>query len=488
MDQIYCLPINSSAAQVNQKFAEIGCRLVSDFETEFEHVYAYQVRDQLNEFEYSHSKDNSIHYLSFRAEFEQSLLNDILGRVELLTDDDLGQLTQSKKAAHRLLAIELMAVKFEEKYYPLLNVLKDDSEQKVANAAKKLITTVVGSKSDWLSTYHSMIHPHDRRQFIRWLIYDYANTSDKNSFDLSTTEEILKLGLQDQDWEVRVSTIIAVARMNLIALFSLVEKVDLNISAGTLPNKKDRELINGVKRVALMILTKTQPQNVDINNIKHQRWLSLYEAVKSENINVSCYITQLVYYFSTPANLLSEEHVQPFCEGIVLKDDKFYLSNSDIELVWIPVGEYFVNHLNEEDNYIKVLQEGFFISRFPLMADESNLLTASIEGIRSFLKDLSQSNESIEIRLPNYTEWQVASRSMDVRNYPWGWGIEDDWTVRASEFGLGLFWPEIGELICEENDYFLVDKFGFKVVDYEQIQREKVEKLESSFRIVINKK
>ena len=302
-------------------------------------------------------------------------------------------------------------------------------------------------------------HPYDRRQIVRHLIQLAKVTDD--------VEQTIFLALQDNDWEVRVSAVIACARLQLFGLAQHLLKVDVKIPAKYLPNKIDRELVFGVWQVSKMILAQIQPERVDLTNKKHQRWQKLYDCVRTPFLTIDDAISHLVYYFTNPNDITPIDST----DGLVFnkEDQTYYLPNTSIEMIWVAPGEYYLGESSAEQSSLQAVSNGgFYISRLPLLDEQDEPQYLNEGECVDQLVHLQSKTSLNNLTIPTPVQWKMAASGIDGRRHPWGWGVEEDWAVSSSATGMLLFWIDEGEWTELDKHWFMVNQWG-KTLNFQQV-------------------
>ncbi len=317
--------------------------------------------------------------------------------------------------------------------------LTQDPDPLVAEDAKALCREVYGGRlstpQDAYRAFDATLDAHDRRQVLRWLMQDQAESN-------AAIEAVLQAALIDPDWEVRASALIGVARFRVVSLAESVATCPLPRVSRLGPVKLDRQMLFAVKQAVLWSLTDEALPETPPEGVKPWRWWHIRRLVLGLPPSVFDHAFLLLYSLTTPLPAAPRPAMLP--AGVEETSTGYRLIDSDIELSWVPSLPHWLGDEGLANNPPRrETLEGFFIARDVIRQAEAPLVTDSA-SLQHHLETLSR-RSGAQLLLPTPTQWESAARGPDGRRFPWGIGYESTWFWRASPWGvLNLF----GEQPC----------------------------------------
>lgn len=182
--------------------------------------------------------------------------------------------------------------------------------------------------------FNSIISQYNRREIIRWIIHD-NNTANQNITD------IINKGLQDSDWEVRISSIIACARMNIQSLLSEVINVEIPDNGKSGLNKEELKIIQGIKEASIYLLRggKIGALYNKVPKTKEEKTNYLLHCVKGNPVKHLNQVLLLLVALVDPMYPTSKQKLPSVIEE---REKKWYLKNSGIEVCYVPDMTHFI--------------------------------------------------------------------------------------------------------------------------------------------------
>ena len=359
--------------------------------------------------------------------------------------------------------------------------MRHDPDPQVSYEAQRLAQLEAGLLRSENITPENLLHPdvdvHDRRQLLRWVLQTTQSSNE-------AIKALLLKALDDPDWEVRTSAIIAVARYDLKEL--IPQLVACDIRPGILVEKRDQEIVHAIKQLVLLILSGQAVQLPKKPGIKQQRWQRLYALVKGDSVEGMEYLSAFVYYFTHPqAGHLQAPENPP---SIHARGDQYFLGNSTCEMLWIPPGQYILGDDTDPENPLRIQQlvQGFYISKYHYSENnEESLLLKSDQAIQK-IQALSKQLSAL-LSIPTREQWEITMRGTDGRRYAWGWGKQLDWLLRLSPLGAAQCLSDEGEFCTHQNVFYRIGKINSKITDA-QISCAKDTVNTLPFRIVLTPK
>jgi hypothetical protein len=209
----------------------------------------------------------SLRVLSFYGDAAAELKSEVAARLPVLTLGDLLELLKSENAEKLLLGIFAVGEAEEIEALGAIMRLGAHPEQLIARAAartqEKLLHVIAEKSFQQLAQEkarrpdRSVLFPVlgdavHRRQILRWLMHDYR---EANEHILA----VLRSALEDQDWEVRATAMLAAARFKATTLIGLVRKVELPHTSREGLTADDRRLLRALRRAAVFLLEGRTP-------------------------------------------------------------------------------------------------------------------------------------------------------------------------------------------------------------------------------------
>lgn len=290
---------------------------------------------------------------------------------------------------------------------------------------------------------------HVRRQTLRWLMRDYSEANEN-------ILAVLRSGLADEDWEVRASAMIAVARMNATALGLEVRRMELPRTSREGPDETDRSILVAARKTVLSLLAGDPPPDTSDGSERAALRLHLWRAVAGLPVERHDRIFLLINALTEPHDI--ETDAPPAFDCVVEDDERYRLRRTGIELCWVAKLPHWLGTDDAdlaESNPVRSVAPGagYFVARRSLSVNEvlrigprggaarpgphsvdGPYLCDAAEGAR--LCELLGVLEGARIVLISDEEWEMAARGTDGRRYPWGNGFESDPAQLSSPWGL----------------------------------------------------
>lgn len=398
----------------------------------------------------------SLRVLSFRS---PGLVEALSLELPTLHDDDIRELLQSPRTESVLLGI---AAARELDAIPLLGEisrLTSHSDATVAQAARacadqlfRSATTVGGN---WVARERRE-HPgqsilfkyagdaRTKRQIIRWLIHDRAAAPASNA----SVIEVLSTALQDDDWEVQVTAMLAIGRLRVAQLRSMVDKLRLPSTGATGLSRADCHLLSAARSVVLAYLngkfaetrleeTLTRMPGIPVNFARCVLGLP-FEPMDAACLLITSLTTPVPEVADTPEELP---------KGIVHGVNGLELTATSIEMIWIPAVPHWLGNERDKENGAHpigrvVPEHGYFIAKRPLTTSQIHSLTGSVPSATPLERALASYDVALQwcellsrrsgafVTLPTPDMWEMAARGPDGRRYPWGNNLERESFMR----------------------------------------------------------
>ncbi len=337
---------------------------------------------------------------------------------------------QSQDAARRRLGLRQAGLLIDDSLAEQVVALTRDSDPLVAEDAKALCRDVYGGRlstpEDAYQAFDATLDAHDRRQVLRWMMYDQEASN-------AAIEAVLQAALVDPDWEVRASALIAVARFRVLQLTEQVAACPLPRVSRLGPVRLDRQMLYAVKQAVLWSFSGESLEQSPPDGIKPWRWWHIRRLVLGLPPADRDHAFLLVHSLTTPLPAAPRPAVLP--PGVEETSTGFRLSDSDMELAWVPPLPHWLGDEGIETNPLRrYTPDGFFITRDPVRQGETPLLT-DYAAAQQQLQALGM-QVGARLSLPTVAQWEATARGPDGRRFPWGNGHDATWFWRASPWGL----------------------------------------------------
>ena len=372
----------------------------------------------------------------------------------LLESDDPRQILLGIFASDMLEAIEAIG---------RLSKLREHPDAVIAKPATtvydKLIKSSIETGARWLEETRarrpgqSVIFPYlgdaaHRRQIIRWMIRDNPKAND-------SIVEVLRSALNDPDWEVRVTAMLAAARLNATQLGKEIRKIALPNGNRDGIDREDASILRALQKATLDHLAGVPFKEPDAHaTLREQAIYQLRRSVAGLEVERLDRVPLLVHSLTEPLEL--DAHRPPaLSRGVVEKDGKYWLAHSGIEMCWVAPIPHWLGGDNKNfalPNPIRIETpaQGFFVAKRLMTGSQvswttSERLASADSGLDSLylcdwgearkICDLLSQIESLPITLPTAGQWEMAARGPDGRLHPWGNGYHENPSSEESPWG-----------------------------------------------------
>lgn len=329
-EQILFPPPNSDWQEVKRQLLQTGCSLLNTYEYDNESFSVWDLPCGQGELDFVVDLTVDLGYFVVRG-MPDKIRDELSDSIGLMSNAQIEQLFQDTDPLRRRQAIRMASLLGEDSFVDAVMRLCHDLDPQVAHEAKIFCSETLGQSvndtDDAVQLFESTPDPRDRRQILRWLLQDFSQCN-------AGIEAVVISALADVDWEVRVTAIIAAARYKLKTQAKKIAECSLEPGPGQKIRKRDKEIIHGIRQVALLLLSGQEIEQPSSDNLKHARWWRLYRAVVGANNGVLDTIQVAVDYFAKPhpAGIGMPVDVP----GLKYTNQQIYLANTNIELQWVP--------------------------------------------------------------------------------------------------------------------------------------------------------
>ncbi|NOK32063.1 SUMF1/EgtB/PvdO family nonheme iron enzyme [Corallococcus exercitus] len=278
-----------------------------------------------------------------------------------------------------------------------------------------------------------------RRQVLRWLIHD--STASNPDIDA-----VLNSALVDEDAEVRVTAVLAAARLQARSVLPALREAHMPTSTREGAAPMDRHFYAGLRNLVAELLAGRPPPPE--GSPKRARMEPLLRALLGP-VDVRNDPSLLLYALTTPVD--PGPRPASFPEALVEREGTYRLRRSGLEARWVPPVEHW---LGTEGTLRRVKSPGYFVARVPVSRAAAAWALAASQGpVGMAGRDAEEALpctrveaeqvcaalariEGAELRLPSSEEWEMAARGPDGRLFPWGNSMMEDGASRASPWGV----------------------------------------------------
>ena len=273
-----------------------------------------------------------------------------------------------------------------------------------------------------------LTQPELRKQTLRWLMRD-ERASNRN------IDQILHDALHDDDPEVRVTAVLAAARLGATNLVAALRATNIPTSTSAGAYERDRFFYEKLRQTAVGYLSMNEGEYTAYEADKRTQFR---RAIGGE-LEVRDDVTLLLHALTTPVELGDRPTRLP--EAIEDRDSRYILRKSGIALRWVaPIPHWLGEDFAPDSLHCPIRRttprSGFFIAELPVdpatavwSLGSQRQLSESSTGQEPFLCSCDEAThmcewlsqvEGIQIELPSGDQWEMAARGPDGRRYTWG--------------------------------------------------------------------
>ncbi|HYO52292.1 FHA domain-containing protein [Archangium sp.] len=287
----------------------------------------------------------------------------------------------------------------------------------------------------------------ERRQALRWLMREPVSNPRFN--------EVLRAALKDSDIEVRMTAVLAAAKLRARDVLPALQSSDLPTLLQEVDDPRERRFHEALWHGVIRYLQERRHPG---DSVPGRDPLQPLWRLLAGDLAVTDPASLLLHSLTTP--LEAGRRPQQLPPGVVQQNGRFYLERSGLPLRWIAP----VKHWLGANPVRQVMSPGFFVAQVPVdrpvakwvgnplpirvAPDHEQVWLGSFKEAEQLCAELSRI-ENAHIRLPSADEWEMAARGTDGRRYPWGNLPQEDWEECASPWGVEYLVGDVPEWTFE---------------------------------------
>jgi hypothetical protein len=286
-----------------------------------------------------------------------------------------------------------------------------------------------------------------RRQALRWLMREPASSP--------RVDEMLRAALRDPDLEVRMTAILAAARLRAREVLPALQSSDMSNLLQEVDEPRERRFLEQLWHGVIRYLQERRNPGDSVPGRDPLR--PLWRLLAGE-LEVADPASLLLHALTTPLEHADRPARLP--PGVVELEGRYYLERSGLPLRWVAPVEHWLGASPAR----RVRSTGFFVAQVPVdrpmakwvgnplpirvVPDHEQVWLGSFKEAERLCAELSKL-ENATLRLPTADEWEMAARGTDGRRYPWGNLPQEDWEECASPWGVEYLVGDVPEWTFE---------------------------------------
>ena len=465
-------------------------------------IACWQHADETSRITYTFHPAMFLRVLTVKGEAAASIAVDLCDRIPILTIPDIRQILHAENVEFLLLGLHAANVLDAYELLGEVAALTGHGDELVAREAQSILqqllqkAAAVGLEvlADWQTQHPGQSalfplagSPSQKRQVLRWLMQSSSTTN-------SAIESILRTALEDADWEVRATAMLAVGRLRVTALASPVRTLALPDAPQSGVDPTTRRMLAACRRAVLALLegVSMPPPAATPPDTKEAMQSHILRCIAGEPVQFYEVTFLVIHALTTP---LPDRWPLPqsLPDGIQDTATGYRLTKLDIPLCWVPPIPHWLGHDLPKmplPNPIRLHHptRGFFISQrlfVPLgeSGDSPSYRCSWIEAVGWC--DRIATSTQLNSHLPTPDQWEMAMRGPDGRLLPWGNGLTRP-PFEPSPWGLEEFATGPGEWTCETaSPQHVIAVGAAKPVPCALRKPTSPDQMELSFRLVI---
>jgi hypothetical protein len=287
----------------------------------------------------------------------------------------------------------------------------------------------------------------ERRQALRWLMREPATNP--------RVDEVLRAALSDSDLEVRMTAVLAAAKLRAREVLPALQSSDMPTLLQEVDEPRERRFLEQLWQGVIRYL---QERRNPADSLPGRDPLRPLWKLLAGELEVSDPASLMLHALTTPLEPVRKPARLP--PGVVEKAGRYSLERSGLPLRWVAPVEHWLGASPAR----RERSAGFFVAQVPVdrplakwvgnplpirvVPDHEQVWLGSFKEAERMCAELSKI-ESASIRLPTADEWEMAARGSDGRRYPWGNLPQEDWEECASPWGVEYLVGDVPEWTFE---------------------------------------
>jgi hypothetical protein len=419
----------------------------------------------------------NLRVLQFRGSNAQSQRLQVRDRIPVLGGKELHALLDSGETKQMLLGLLAAEELSEMGVVQQVARLCQHPDSRIARTAVRvrdsLLPATVGEIANQLAVeqnqhpersvwFASLPQPELRKQVLRWLMRDSQSSNQG-------IDRVLVSALKDPDPEVRVTAVLAAAKLKATSLMPAIRDANIPKSTSLGADERDRLFYERLRQTAagyLALSASPAQQKPDEKRLQ-------FEKAVSGTLEVRDAPTLLLYALTTPVQLGEKPGRLP--DAVEERGDGYCLRKSGLRLRWVaPIAHW----LGEDSSPVPpprspirrvIPRSGLFIAETPVSSElalwtseakerPAHCVPAETHAFlcgydeAMHLCDLLGQLDGIELKLPTADQWEIAARGPDGRRYPWGNSLRPDGPLQPSPWLVKNMVGHASEWTCDHGD------------------------------------